>query len=113
MARKTKHSQAGRPPKKWYRKFMFAVRAMVTTPIAGLLVLAQALHGIDGPDRGLVASDILRLYVYRGLDHDGLLDKRELVDENGDVYLDDNGQPMEWNPREDPTWDSLREKGLV
>lgn len=112
MGRKTKHSMSGRPPKPWWLKFLFAARAMVTTPVAGLLVKAQEMHGIPSPNDGRIASDIVRLYIYRGLEHDGLLDTNQLVDENGEPYADDTS-PESWNPREDPSWDSLKEKGLV
>ena len=69
------------------------VRALVTTPIARLLNVAARQHGIPDPTvRGIVASDILRLYMYHGLLKDGL---------------------MTPEVAEDPSWDSLKSYGLV
>jgi len=82
----------GRPPKEPSKKVGTPVRALVTNPVALALAAAAEKHGIPQPNRGTVASDILRLYMYQGLDKDGLL-----TDEM----------------KEDPSWASLKERGLL
>jgi len=84
---------SGRPPKDPMKKVGTPVRALVTKPMANLLNEAARQHGIPDPTvRGIVASDILRLYMYHGLIKDGL---------------------MTPEVAEDPSWDSLRGAGLV
>lgn len=85
-------SLAGRPPKEPMAKIHQPVRCLVTPPVGDVLVAASQLHGIKPPKQGLVPSDILRLYLFRGLEHDGLL-----TDEL----------------RADPTWEALRRLGLA
>jgi hypothetical protein len=109
---KNKRSGVGRPPKLPHEKLCYSGRAMLTPHIAGLLVLAQHKHGINTPTDGKIASDIIRLYVYRGLEQDKLLQNKTLLDENGNVVLQD-GSAIQHNSEEDPTWENLRQAGLV
>jgi hypothetical protein len=90
--RKTNYLIAGRPPKDPLKKVGTPARALLTIGVAEAVQAAARLHGIADPPMGVVASDILRLYIYRGLQQDGLLTP-ELT--------------------EDPTWDTLRLSGLV
>ena len=90
--RKTDYPFAGRPPKDPEKKVGTPARALVTILVADAIVEDAHKHGIPDPERGLIASDILRLYIWRGLEHGGLMTE---------------------DLRNDPTWDSLKQKGLV
>jgi hypothetical protein len=90
--RKTNYPIAGRPPKNPLQRVGTPARALFTDPVADMLREASSLHGIPDPLRGKISSDIVRLYIYWGLMKDGLL-----TDEI----------------RQDPSWDTLKEKGLT
>jgi hypothetical protein len=81
---------SGRPPKEPKDKLSKSVRCLVSPPVASTLCAAAELHGIAMPTRGVVPSDVLRLYIVHGLQKDGI-----------DVNIDD------------ATFESLRQLGLV
>lgn len=83
--RKTSYEYAGRPPVDPMQKVGRPVRALVTPPVENAIMEGMELHNV-------VLSDYFRLALFRQLEHDGLLNP----------YL-----------RIDPTFLSLREKGLV
>jgi len=82
----------GRPPKNPEDKVSTPARALFTSQMASKLQAAAAIHDIPAPAHGKVPSDILRLYVFWGLKKDGLITE--------DIEAD-------------PSWDTLKEKGLV
>lgn len=76
---------AGRPPKNPLEKVGLPVRALLTPPAYD--ALAQAMQRL-----GLNLSETVRLSIYRALEDQGLM-----TDEL----------------RHDPTWESLRRKGIL
>jgi hypothetical protein len=90
--RTTEYPFAGRPPKPVAEKVGRPVRALVTVAVQKAMMEFARLHGIPQPPRGSVASDAVRLAIYRSLIQDGLMTPELMQDE---------------------TWTSLREKGLV
>lgn len=86
------YAGAGRPPKDIWDKMSIPVRAMVTPGVRNALMESQVTHGIAKPPRGDVSSDILRLAVYRFLQAEGMMTPE----------LD-----------ADPSWDSLKGRGLI
>lgn len=89
MPRKPKYPEspvAGRPPKHPLEKVGRPVRALVTPPVMGLIELACK-------ELDLNLSEFLRLAVYERL-------RRQTLDEEGTVV-------------EDPTFETLRQKGLL
>jgi hypothetical protein len=93
MPRKTKgHGMAGRPPKDPMRKVGRNVRTLVTPVIEDVIKDDARTHGINATRRGEVGVDYARLCIYEHLRRVGLI--------TPELY-------------EDPTWDTLKEMGLV
>ena len=96
MPKKSSGIGSGRPPKQPSKKVGFPVRAQVTPPVLKLLMEACELHGVPGTNprtkAPTVSSDLIRLYLAWGLQKDGLWTK-EIA--------------------QDPSWDKLRQKGLL
>jgi hypothetical protein len=90
--RKTNYPFAGRPPIDPEKKVGTPVRALVTRNVAEAIRDASNGHGIPEPPHGIVSSDIVRLYLYYGLQKDGLLTP-EL--------------------EQDSSWTGLKEQGLL
>lgn len=83
---------SGRPPKDPKDKIGNPVRCLVTPGVQEILIQIQESTGIPGPARGLVASDTLRVALYEHIQKRGLMTPE----------LD-----------QDPTWDSIKSRGLV
>jgi hypothetical protein len=85
----------GRPPKDPMAKVGIPVRCLVTPLVLEALQVSEQAHGISspGPSRGRLSSDILRLAIYGLLEKEGLLDQYQL--------------------REDPTWETLQQAGIL
>lgn len=90
--RKTDYAIAGRPPKDPKLKVGTPVRCLTTKSVADAIASAAEKHGIPAPTFGTVASDIVRLYIFNGLKADG---------------------KMTAEIEKDPTWDTLKERGLI
>lgn len=91
----------GRPPKNPMEKLSIPVRAMVTPVVTQVLESAQNIHGFSAPAQGRVASDVLRLAVFRLIQ--GMYEKDPAV-----------LGTLTWEQFvSDPTWDSLKESGHV
>lgn len=89
-------STGGRPPKDPNKKIGRPVRALVTPPVEKALIEAAEMHGIsyviDTLGRTTVPSDLLRLWMAQGLKKDGLWTEEIAAD---------------------PTWDALKQAGLL
>jgi hypothetical protein len=83
----------GRPPKDPMEKVGIPVRCLVTPLVLEALQESEREHGIQSPSRGRLSSDILRLAIYGLLEKEGLLDSHQL--------------------REDPTWETLQQAGIL
>lgn len=82
-----KYRPVGRTPLNPMRKLSIHIHALVTPPIAKLLEeRISAMHG------DVSLSDLIRLALYRLIERDGA---------------------MTAEVRDDPSWKSLEEKGLV
>lgn len=93
MPRKRTHARSGRPAADpIYEKMSVSARAMITPNVAEKLIQLSETFGISNPPRGMIPSDIVRLGMYRLLAAHGLVDERIA---------------------EDPSWKTLKEKGLV
>lgn len=92
MTRQRKYIIAGRPPKNAMDRLGTPVRALVTLRVTDALIEDQRKMGIPEPPDGIIASDTVRLALYERLKRVGLLTP-EL--EN------------------DPTWNSLKDRGLL
>jgi hypothetical protein len=84
-AKTLERAVAGRPPKHPLAKVGRPVRALVTYPVMEALEAAMQVSQIN-------LSETLRLAIYQHLNQLGLLDEQL---------------------QRDPTWDNLRQKGLV
>lgn len=82
---------AGRPPKNPYERIGTPARALVTEPIRDELVNISDKLGISLPQYGTIPSDIVRLGLWMVINQYG--DHPEM--------------------RDDPTFESLRQMGLV
>jgi len=91
----------GRPPKDPMEKLSVSIRAMTSPVVTEVLEAAQAVHGLPVPPRGRVSSDLLRLALYRYIEHMVSLDAAIL----GKITWEEFSG--------DPTWDSLKARGLV
>ena len=90
--RQKKYIAEGRPPLPLSERMSTPVRALVTKAVAEALAADAEHSGIAKPRYGLVASDIVRLYLHYGLEHRHLLTP-EL--------------------EADPSWDNLKKLGLL
>ena len=85
MPRKKKYDYSGRPLKDPIQKVARPIRANVTIPVL------EAIEEVE-KELGVSLSDFLRLATFR------------LLDQQGKIYPD---------LIDDPTWDGLKQRGLV
>lgn len=93
MPRQRKYNTIGRPSVDPYtQKMSVPARALLTPQVADVIVSLAKEMGIPSPTHGMIASDIVRLALYR------LMRSKDVITADLDS---------------DPTWNSLKEKGLV